>query len=165
MPTASSILLVFALASSPLQPEPAVTPEPAETPRIALADLSWLEGCWEGTAFGQAASECWMRTPNGRLTGMFQLLDGDRQRFSEIFVLDFFEDGPALRLKHFNPDLSGWEEKNDFIVFRLRETGTGFARFDGLDYRLDENGELLIALSMKRGEERHIERMRFRRTR
>jgi hypothetical protein len=135
----------------------------SETPRIDLADLAWLEGCWDGTAFAKAATECWMRAPNGRLTGMFQLLDGEQQQFSEIFVLDHFEDGAELRLKHFHPNLHGWEERDQYLRFVLKETAPGLARFDGLLYQLEQDGSLRIELRMKRGEESFTERMLFRR--
>lgn len=137
--------------------------EPSGT-RIELSDLAWLEGCWEGTGFGNRVGECWMSAPDGRLTGMFQMIDSDgKQTMSEIFVLDAFEDGPALRLKHFNADLTGWEGQDDFIVFPLRETGVGFARFDGLTYRLESDGRLIVELVVSRGGESSLQRLEFER--
>lgn len=149
------LLLSLSLITGAQAPLEAGAAQPP--PRIELSDLAWLEGCWTGTGFGQRVDECWMRTPGGRLTGMFQLLDGERQKFSEIFVLDHFDDGPALRLKHFHANLHGWEEKDDYMRFVLRETGPGFARFDGLHYRLDEQGRLLVELAMKSGGKRWTE--------
>ena len=157
-------IAVFALSLSAAgQPE---APAPAGVGlRVELTDLAWLTGCWEGSAFGQAASECWMPAPSGRLTGMFQLLSGADQQFSEIFVIDRFDDGPALRLKHFDRDLIGWEEKDGFVRFPLLETGPDFARFDGLLYRLQPDGTLRIELRMQRNGETVIETMLFQRSR
>lgn len=138
----------------------------AEEPsRLELADLVFLEGCWHGTAFGSPASECWMVAPDGRLTGMFQLVQDGRQAFSEIFVLDRFEDGYELRVKHFHSDLRGWEAQDAWVTFPLRETGPGLARFDGLVYRLDEEGGLQVDLDMRHGDEVRTERLRFARAR
>lgn len=137
----------------------------AEPPRLALADLAFLEGCWQGTAFGSPASECWMLATDGRLTGMFQLVQEGRQAFSEIFVLDRFGDGYELRLKHFHPDLRGWEAQDAWVTFPLRETGPGLARFDGLVYRLDDEGALQVDLDMKHGDEVRTERLSFTRVR
>jgi hypothetical protein len=163
--------ILLALAIVVFSPAPSVAGQP-EAPstidaglRVELTDLGWLSGCWEGRAFGQAASECWMPAPSGRLTGMFQLLNGADQQFSEIFVIDRFDDGPALRLKHFDPNLIGWEEKDGFVRFPLLETGPDFARFDGLLYRRQPDGTLLIELRMKRDGETVIESMQFRRSR
>lgn len=135
-----------------------------EAPRIELSDLAWLAGCWQGTGFGNRVEECWMTAPDGRLTGMFQMIDADgQQTMSEIFVLDEFEDGPAIRLKHFHADLTGWEDKDEFVVFPLRETGTDFARFDGLTYRRTEDGRLIVEVVVSQGEESSVQRLEFQR--
>ena len=149
-----ALLLTLAVLAAPL------TAKAESATDRDLADLGWLEGCWEGTGFGKRINECWMSAPNGRMTGMFQLIDDNgAQEMSEIFVLDEFEDGPAIRLKHFGPDLVGWEAQDGFVVFKLLETGPGLARFEGLTYRLDEDGRLIIDLVMTRNGERSTERL------
>lgn len=151
-----AIVLFAVLAAGPAREGDALEPDRSR--------LTWLEGCWEGTGFGKRVSECWMSAPDGRLTGMFQIIGADgSQEMSEIFVLDRFEDGPAIRLKHFHPDLTGWEGRDDFLVFPLRETGEGFARFDGLTYRLSEEGRLVVDLVVSRGGEESLERLVFER--
>lgn len=150
------LVLLIALQPADADTEASVAPE--------LSQLGWLEGCWSGTGFGKRVDECWMRAPDGRLTGMFQLIgEGGRQEMSEIFVLDHFAAGPAIRLKHFHPDLTGWEDRDAFIEFPLRETGPGFARFDGLTYRLDPDGRLIVELMVSRGGEPSLERLEFER--
>lgn len=102
--------------------------------------------------------------PSGRLTGMFELLNADgTQRFSEIFVLDRFEDGPALRLKHFNADLTGWEAQDDYVSFALIETAPGRAVFDGLELRLGEDGALIVDLTITGRDGARIERFTYER--
>ena len=136
----------------------------AETPRIKLDDLEFLQGCWAGTGLGAEAQECWMAGPSGRLTGMFELLNADgTQRFSEIFVLDRFEDGPALRLKHFHPDLTGWEAQDDYVSFPLIETAPGRAVFEGLEMQLSDTGALLVDLTMTGADGPRIERFTYER--
>lgn len=133
--------------------------------RREIADLAWLEGCWEGTGFAMSVEECWMSAPDGRLTGMFQMIGADgAQTMSEIFVLDEFEDGPAIRLKHFNADMTGWEAGDEFLSFALIETGEDFARFEGLEYRL-EAGRLIVDLVVGTGAGERIERLEFDRVR
>lgn len=127
-------------------------PEEARV-RADIADLAWLEGCWEGEGFGGAISECWMRGPTGRLTGTFQLLEPDgTQRFSEILLLDVFEDGPAMRVKHFTPDFVGWEDKDAYLTFVLEETRDGYGRFRGLTLELTEDGRQIATLMMRDAE-------------
>ena len=136
----------------------ALTAQPAEA-EADIADLAWLEGCWEGTGFGATVSECWMGASGGRLTGMFQIVDEDGQQLSEIFVLDEFEDGPAIRLKHFHPDMTGWEAQDEYVVFELIETGEDYALFDGLTYRRDEAGRLIVEVAVSDGETERVERL------
>lgn len=140
------------------------SPEDAARPRVELSDLAWLEGCWEGTGFGNRVEECWMSAPDGRLTGMFQMIGADgSQMLSEIFVLDVFEDGPAIRLKHFNADMTGWEAQDGYMVFELLETGEGYARFEGLEYRRDEAGRLVVDLVVSRAGVESVEQLVFER--
>lgn len=153
----NALLLVLALLGAPPEAD-----GPTGATRIDLSDLGWLEGCWQGTGFGKPVTECWMRAPDGRLTGMFQMIgDAGEQEMSEIFVLDEFDDGPAIRLKHFGPELTGWEAQDAFIVFELRETGPDFARFDGLTYRLAGDGRLIVDLVVRQGEGSRVERLEF----
>lgn len=131
----------------------------AETP-----DASWLEGCWEGEGLGARVTECWMSAPDGRMTGMFQLLNPDgSQRFSEIFVLDAFEEGVQLRLKHFNPDMTGWEAQDAYLDWTLVEAGERRLVFRGLEMHLDEEDRLIVHLDMRRNGEVVREQFTFER--
>lgn len=129
-----------------------------------LPDASWLKGCWEGEGLGARVTECWMQAPDGRMTGMFQLLDPDgAQRFSEIFVLDRFDTGVELRLKHFNPDMTGWETQEDYLDWTLVEAGERSLVFNGLEMSLDEADRLIVLLDMRRNGEVVRERFTFER--
>ncbi|MEM9233996.1 MAG: DUF6265 family protein, partial [Pseudomonadota bacterium] len=63
-----------------------------------------------------------------------------------------FEDGPALRVKHFHPDITGWEEKGDFISFALKSTDSRSAEFSGLSFNLEGKDRLIISLRMRSGD-------------
>lgn len=124
-----------------------------------MPDASWLEGCWEGEGLGAQVTECWMSAPDGRMTGMFQLLNPDgSQRFSEILTIAPFEDGVALRLKHFNPDLTGWEAQDGFLDWPLVEAGERRIAFRGLEFHLDPEDRLIILLDVRRNGEVVTER-------
>ena len=130
-----------------------------------IADLAFLEGCWQGTAFGGDATECWVSGPGAHMTGMFQLAQDGKTVFTELMHLADFADGPALRVKHFTPDLIGWEEKDDFVSFALKETGPEMARFDGLIITLTADGDLIFDLTLESSQDgqRHEERIVYRR--
>lgn len=116
---------------------------------LSLDSVAWLEGRWAGEGFGGQVEEYWMRAPDGRLTGVFQYMLEGRQVFSEIMILAEFQDGAALRLKHFDEELKQWEsDEGGYVSFALQEVGEGFFQCEGLRYELQ--GEILsISLNMK----------------
>jgi hypothetical protein len=78
-------------------------------------------------------------------------------RFSEILYLMEEEGTLVLRLKHFNADLTGWEEKDGMLTFRLIAVEECAAYFDALTLRCadpDKPGEgLVAAVRMREGNE------------
>ncbi|MGF1607150.1 MAG: DUF6265 family protein [Rhodothalassiaceae bacterium] len=127
-------------------------PALAEDAAVDPAHLAWLQGCWVGEGLGAEVSECWMAAPDGRMTGMFQLVEDGAQRFSEIFVLDDFGDGPVLRLKHFDAELKGWEAQDGFISFRLIKTEPDRASFKGLVYERTADDAMAVHLDIRRAD-------------
>lgn len=116
---------------------------------IDIDALGWMAGCWEGEAFGGRVEECWLPAPGGRLIGMFQLIHDEGQVFSEYFQIADFGDGPAMKLKHFNPDFTSWEAEGEFTVFTLQSAGPDEAVFEGLTYARAADGGLQVDLAMR----------------
>lgn len=132
---AAALLCVTMPASRAQDPE-------APTP---LARAAWLAGCWSGEGLGGQVEECWMRTPDGRLTGAFQFLLEGRQVFNEMVMLAEFEEGIEMRVKHFDPAFEQWEsDAGGFVSFPLVEAGESHLQFEGLRYELE--GETLTVL-------------------
>lgn len=123
------------------------------TPALA-EDLTWrdvtpqLEGCWQGTGLGGEVWECWVVHENGRADGMFLLRKEGAPVFQEILTIDEFENGPQMRLKHVNGDMTGWEEKDDFTKFDFVSAEANQITFKGLTFNF-EGDDLLINLSMR----------------
>lgn len=65
-----------------------------------LEQLSWLTGCWEGTGLGGEVEECWMKSPDRRYTGVFQMVGDGKQHFSELVMIAEFDGQFAMRVKH-----------------------------------------------------------------
>ncbi|MEM9599896.1 MAG: DUF6265 family protein [Pseudomonadota bacterium] len=125
----------------------------------ALAqDLSWrdvtpkLQGCWDGTGMGGSVSECWLVAEDGRADGLFLMRQDGAPTFSEILTIDDFGEGVEMRLKHVNPDMTGWEEKDDFVRFRLTGVEADQLIFKGLTLRFTGDDQLDIELMMTFGE-------------
>ncbi|MBN7815692.1 DUF6265 family protein [Algoriphagus pacificus] len=118
----------------------------------SLEDLGWLVGYWTGTGLSGTCDETWMPAADGHMIGTFRFWNKGKLVFSEFMNMVQEGDTFYLKLKHFNPDLSGWEEKEEWTIFRLVETGENTIWFHGFTMKrvgdemqlwleLEENGE------------------------
>ena len=134
------LLLPFSIAA-PAQEQPTQTPNTvrlaagAPRPKAQITDLAWLAGRWEGEGLGGTMDEVWSDPAGGAMVGYFRLLRDGKPVFYEIMTLLESEGSVEMRLKHLNPDMTAWEEKNAYVTFRLvRQDETG-AYFEGLTFR------------------------------
>ncbi|RED98929.1 hypothetical protein C7460_109121 [Marinoscillum furvescens DSM 4134] len=113
-------------------------------------DFSWLTGRWVGPGFGGVFEEVWSEPDvNGHLMGMFRYADSaGAVQFYEFWVLD--ETG--LKLRHFNPDFTAWETKDEFIDFSMIKSTQGLLELKGLIYELIGEDQLKISLDLKHGD-------------
>ena len=140
--TLTIILLAMAAALSTRAQEPhGNTPNtlrlPADAPRpkASVADLAWLAGRWTGEGLGGRIEETWSAPDAGSMVGYFRLVKDDKPVFYEIMTILEVDGSLQMRLKHVNPDMTGWEEKNDFVTFRLVKQDATGVWFDGLTFR------------------------------
>jgi hypothetical protein len=66
-------------------------------------------------------------------------------------------------LKHFNRDLSPWEDKDRWLEFRLVKIDGQTAYFNGLTYHRDGDA-LIVKLAMRTRDGSRIETFQFTRT-
>lgn len=139
--------------------ETRVGEEGFESPPATFADTGWLVGQWSGEGIGGApAMESWLPPTGDTMVGTFVQTQAEGGiRFSEHMYL-MEEDGTlVLRLKHFNADLTGWEEKDGMLTFRLVAIEPCAAYFHALTLRCadaDKPGEgLVAAVRMRAGSE------------
>jgi hypothetical protein len=121
-----NILAVFVLLALPLAAQP--------RPKATLADMKWLEGRWCGNALGGFVEELWSEPRGGAMMGMFRLVKGNDPVFYEFLHVVEVEGSLAIRLKHFNRDLTGWEEKAQVREFKLVSIKDGVYSFEGMDF-------------------------------
>lgn len=110
----------------------------------AASDLSWLEGCWQGDGLGGEVTECWMTTPDGYGTGMFQLVVDDQLVFTEYFQLADFGSGRELRLNHFDREMATWEDPGTHTIFPFIEASSTRLAFEGMTYELTAPDRLRV---------------------
>lgn len=127
-------------------------PAGAAGPPATVADLAWLVGHWKGTGLGGVSEEIWAEPVGGVMMGMYRLVLKGEPSFYEFMHLSEDRGSLVLKLKHFNPDLTAWEEKDRFVSFPLVKLGTNEAYFSGLTFRLTSPDRLEIYLAMRSGE-------------
>ena len=110
-------------------------PEGAPRPAARVADLAWLAGRWTGEGMGGRIDEAWSPPDGGAMVGYFRLVKDDKPVFYEILTLIEIEGSVEMRLKHVNADMTGWEEKNDFVTFRLVKHDASGAYFSGFTFK------------------------------
>ncbi|TDR20442.1 DUF6265 family protein [Marinicella litoralis] len=109
--------------------------EGAEPGMGALSDVSWLVGSWQGTAFGSQFEEVWNPASAGSMVGMFKLFDEEKGvNFYELMLLREQQGSLELLVKHFSADFIAWEDKADFITFKLVRIEEKAVHFSGLSF-------------------------------
>ncbi|XWN37792.1 MAG: DUF6265 family protein [Balneola sp.] len=111
-----------------------------------INDYSWLVGSWKGDGFGGISEEIWSKPENGVMMGMYRHLKEGKLIFYEFLILD--ETG--LRLKHFHPDLKGWEEKDETTFFEMIEYSPTKIEMKGLIFEKKSEDLMEIRLKLKR---------------
>ena len=130
-----------------------------ESPPATIEQMDWLIGQWTGTGIeGAPAMESWLPPIGGTMVGTFvQESPGGTIMFTEHMYIVAHGNSLALKLKHFNADLTGWEEKGDMLTFRLVAIEECAAYFNALTLKCAGSGNpgsgMVAAVRMKSGEE------------
>jgi Domain of unknown function (DUF6265) len=137
--------------TTPPRHTPNTLKESADTksPPATLEDMRWFAGHWTGSGLGGFTEETWTAPAAGAMLGTFRLIKEGKPVFYEFLTLVEHEGSLLLRLKHFNPDLTGWEEKGDAITFRLLKVGPDEVAFAGLTMRREGDDKLRIFLAIR----------------
>jgi hypothetical protein len=126
-----------------------------------LNSLDWIVGYWEGEAFGGTCEEVWMPEVDGHMVGTFRMWSEGKLVFSEFMNIVQEGDTFTMKLKHFNRDLSGWEEKEKWTTFRLVEVGEDTVWFSGLTM-IRTGDEIKLHIAMTENGVRTIEELTYR---
>lgn len=124
-----------------------------ETPPT-IYDFAWLEGSWRGEGLDGEVEETWSAPADGAMVGHFRMIKDGSVAFYELMTIDTIDDTGQLgiKVKHFHPDLRGWEERNRYVTFALAGIEGNEYRFDGLTMRLLSDDEMELVLSMRRSD-------------
>ncbi len=78
-----------------------------------------LQGNWQGKIGDDIVDEYWSIPLADTIMGMFRWIKDGKVSFYEMVVIDNVDGIIKLKIKHFNSDLTGWEEKSDFVYYVL----------------------------------------------
>lgn len=116
--------------------------EKAGSPSASLSEIDWLQGHWQGEAFGGITEEMWSPPLGKSMMCAFKLVVNNQVKFYEITTITEENGTLMLRLKHFHNDLKGWEEKDVTQDFRLVKVAQNRIYFEGFTFERISKNEL-----------------------
>jgi len=143
-----NLAIAFAL-SLPTCAASAATPQPVGTnprsmiklhtkgqpgPPATLADVAWLEGRWIGEMPEGPVEHVILGPSFGHLPGFVRAVNPQGVIFYEIWVLAEVGGSLTVRVKHFSPELAGWEAQEAYIDRPLVDRDARNLFFDGATY-------------------------------
>uniref|UniRef100_UPI00404B6B5D DUF6265 family protein n=1 Tax=Fulvivirga sp. TaxID=1931237 RepID=UPI00404B6B5D len=122
-----------------------------------IDNYQWLVGHWIGDGFGGVSEEMWAPPVDGVMMGMYRNVQNGRVSFYEFINLS----KEGMRLKHFHPDLIGWEDKEGMVRFELKDFDANSLIFDALKiYKVDDDN-IKMELRLNNKGEIKIETFQF----
>lgn len=114
------------------------------SPKASINDVYWIEGYWYGEAFGGLTQEIWSAPLGKSMMGSFKLVVNNEVNFYELETISEENETLILRIKHFDKNLNGWEEKNESIEFKLVDISPNKVFFDGLTFEKVSENEMNV---------------------
>ena len=103
-----------------------------QSPPARIADVAWDAGRWVGEGFGAKVEEVMSPPAGNAMIGHFSMVGKEGPSFYELVQIREEAGSLVYRVKHFQPDLIGWEEKEKSVTFPLVAIEKDAIYFDGL---------------------------------
>lgn len=133
-------------------------------PRATIADMAWIEGHWIGDMPEGPVEHVVLSPRFGHLPGFVRALAPRNVVFYEISVFAEVGDSLTVRVKHFTPELAGWEAQASYIDRRLVDRDATNFYFDGITFsRTGPDSFTVYFLNRSEGQERDTLVIPFRR--
>lgn len=168
--TANTLVMMLALAcagtaigAAVLQeaPESRESPAPSEPPpgvEATVDQLAFISGDWQLPMGDDLLDEQWSEPSGDCLMGSFRWMKKDGLVWMyEFLTMRNEADGVTMRFRHFDSELTAWEEKSEPISLRLTELAERRAVFEhfGGDgdpwtmvfHRVDDDGLTITLVS------------------
>lgn len=153
---AKTLALAFALLT-------AAASAHAQTQRSTIEDAAWLAGRWVGEGFGGQMEESWAPPVGGQMIGYFRHWRDGQPQFYEFMIMDVVDGGVRMRLKHFNPDFTAWEDRETWTTFEPVSASPEALIFNGLAIRREGEDRIVMTIRLRNGENVTEHILRFQR--
>jgi hypothetical protein len=127
--------------------------DPENRPPATLNDVSWFAGSWTGEAFGGTFEEVWNQPSEGSMVGMFKLMDDEGVSFYELMLFVEEEGSLSFKVRHFNPDFTAWEGKEEVPVLPFIKADENSIHFEGISFYRISDDETHAYLVFHKGDE------------
>ncbi len=117
--------------------------------KASIADMAWLAGGWTGTGLGGVSEEMWSQPIGGIMIGTYRLIKDGKPVFYEMLMLIEKDETLVFRLKHFDPNFIGWEEKDKTVDFMFVSKDKNRLYFSGLTFERVGEKEMKIYLALR----------------
>jgi hypothetical protein len=145
-----TLAIMSARADEPGSTKNTLSLAPGTTPAKAkIEDVAWIAGHWKGAARGGVTEEDWSGPTSGSMMASCRLIRDGKVVFYELAAIVEESSSLTLRLKHFNPDLTGWEEKSEVLAFPLVKLTSDAAYFNGVTFRKVAGGNIEIFVRIR----------------
>lgn len=121
------------------------------SPAAGIDKMAWLAGVWAGSGLGGENEEIWSAPRHGSMMGMYRMLQDGEPVLYEFLTLAERDGSLVLRLKHFHPDMRGWEEQDEHVSFPLVAVRDGRVWFEGITFE-PRGDEVTIYLAIENHE-------------
>jgi hypothetical protein len=125
-----SIIALPVLAQSVRTEHTFALDDPENRPPATLDEVSWFAGVWSGEAFGGTFEEVWNPPSEGSMVGSL-----------------------SFKVRHFNPDFTAWEGKEEVPVLRFIMSDDNAIHFEGISFYRISDDETHAYLVFHKGDE------------
>lgn len=114
------------------------------SPPATISQIEWMTGHWKGEAFGGKTEEIWGPTEAAAMMFVFRLIVDNEIVFYEIGHIRELESSLVFELKHFGPDLKGWEQKDEVQSFKFIRADSNRMYFESFTFERISDQEINI---------------------
>ena len=97
------------------------------------------------------------------MVGLFKLMHDGEVTLYEILLLTEEEGTLNMKVKHFNPNFSAWEEKQEHITFRFVKAEEDALHFSGISFYRISDDEMHAYIVMRSGDDVREEKLVYHR--